>query len=68
MNKNRISEYISCQKFIVKSELSYHWFNMKLNIAQSEFIEKTVDCIFNSLEKIAEEIETKNSNEDIREG
>jgi hypothetical protein len=41
---------------------------MKLNIAQSEFIEKTVDCIFNSLEKIAEEIETKNSNEDIREG
>jgi len=63
MSEQNLSEYIKCQKFIVKSELSYHWFNMKLNIAQSEFIEKTVDCIFGSLEKIAEDLDKKNIKE-----
>lgn len=65
ITKNNLSEYIKCQKFIIKSELSYHWFNMNLNIAQSEFIEKSVDCIFNSIEKIAEEIDSRNVNKKI---
>ncbi|MBM3705612.1 MAG: hypothetical protein FJW66_03705 [Actinobacteria bacterium] len=59
MCEQELSEYIKCQKFIVKSELNYHWFNMKLNIAQSEFIEKTIDCIFDSLERIAEDLDKK---------
>ena len=50
-------EYIKCQRFIVKSELDYHWTNMNLNIAQSDFLDKTIECIFDSLEKIAETIE-----------
>ncbi len=52
-----LQEYIKCQKFIVKSELDYQWSNMKLNISQTEFLDKTLDCIFDSLEKIAENIE-----------
>ena len=52
-----LQEYIKCQKFIVKSEMDYHWDNMKLNISQVEFLDKTLDCIFDSLEKIAESIE-----------
>jgi len=52
-----ILEYIKCQRFIVKSELDYHWSNMKLNISQSDFLDKVLDCIFDSLEKIAENIE-----------
>ena len=60
---SKILEYIKCQRFIVKSELDYHWSNMNLNISQSDFLEKTLDCIFDSLEKIAEnldEIKQKN--------
>jgi hypothetical protein len=54
---NDLQEYIKCQKFIVKSELDYHWSNMKLNISQTEFLDKTVKCLFDSLEKIAENID-----------
>ena len=57
---NKLQEYIRCQKFIAKSELDYHWSNMKLNISQSEFLDKSLDCIFDSLEKIAENIDEIN--------
>lgn len=53
----KLMDYIKCQKFIVRSELDYHWGNMNLNISQSEFVDKTIDCIFDSLEKIAENID-----------
>ena len=56
-NNSNLNNYIKCQKFIVESELNYNWLNMKLNIAQSEFLEKFIDCVFSSLEKIAEELE-----------
>ncbi|MBM3712667.1 MAG: hypothetical protein FJW56_04420 [Actinobacteria bacterium] len=58
-NMSNLLEYIKCQRFIVKSELDYHWSNMNLNISQSDFLDKTLGCIFDSLEKIAESIEEK---------
>ncbi len=64
-NKNNLTDYIKCQKFIVQSELNYHWFNLNLNISQIEFLEKSLECIFNSLEKIADELEKKKLNENI---
>ncbi|MBM3709391.1 MAG: hypothetical protein FJW61_03065 [Actinobacteria bacterium] len=54
---SKLLEYIKCQRFIVKSELDYHWSNMNLNISQSDFLDKTISCVFDSLEKIAESIE-----------
>ena len=54
---SNLVEYIKCQHFIVKSELDYHWTNMNLNIAQSDFLDKIIECIFDSLIKIAENIE-----------
>ena len=54
---DNLLEYVKCQKFIVKSELDYHWSNMKLNVSQTEFLDKTLECLFDSLEKIAENID-----------
>ncbi len=53
----KLLDYIKCQKFIIRSELDYQWSNMRLNTAQSEFLDKTIDCLFDSLEKIAESID-----------
>ena len=58
---DNLQEYIKCQKFIVKNELDYHWSNMKLNVSQTEFLDKTIDCLFDSLEKIAENIDEMKS-------
>ena len=56
---DKLAEYIKSQRFIVKSELSYNWFEMKLNISQSRFLDRTVDCIFDSLEKLADDLDEK---------
>ncbi|MFO7929334.1 MAG: hypothetical protein R6U35_06685 [Candidatus Humimicrobiaceae bacterium] len=52
-----IEEYIKCQKFILKSELQFTESNMGLDIYQSDFALKAIDCIFDSVEKLASEIE-----------
>ncbi len=54
---SNLSKYIKCQRFIVRSELKFLESGMNLNLNQSNFTDKTIDCIFDSLEKISEEIE-----------
>ncbi len=55
-----IKEYIRCQKFILKSELQFTESNMGLDMHQSNFVQKTIDCIFDSLFKLAGEIDKAN--------
>jgi hypothetical protein len=50
-------DYVKCQRFIVLSELKYQDSDMGINLSQSNFIDKAIECIFDSLEKIAEEID-----------
>ncbi len=50
-------KYLNAQRFIVTSELKYKDSCTKPDIFHCDFTYKTVDCIFDSLEKIAEEIE-----------
>ncbi len=56
-----INEYIRCQKFILKSELQFTESNLGLDMYQSNFVEKTIDCVFDSLFKIAGEIDKINA-------
>ena len=53
----KINDYIRCQKFIVSNELKFKETQMGLNVAQSDFLEQSINCIFDSLEKIADEVE-----------
>jgi len=50
-------KYLNTQRFIVTSELKYKDSCTRPDIFHCDFTYKTVDCIFDSLEKIAEEIE-----------
>jgi len=50
-------KYLNAQRFIVTSELKYKDSCTRPDIFHCDFTYKTVDCIFDSLEKIAEEIE-----------
>jgi len=54
----KLTEYLNCQRFIVISELKFKDTCTKPDIFHCDFTYKTVDCIFDSLEKIAEEIES----------
>ena len=54
---NELKKYLDCQKFIVISELKFKNNCDKADIASCDFNYKAVECIFDSLEKIAEEIE-----------
>ena len=54
----KLSEYLKCQRFIVTSELKFKDNCTKPDILHWDFAYKTIDCIFDSLEKIAEEIES----------
>ncbi|MGM0366006.1 MAG: hypothetical protein ACQEP5_05665 [Actinomycetota bacterium] len=56
-----IKEYIRCQKFILKSELQFTESNKGMDMYQTNFVDKTIDCIFDSLFKIAGEIDKINS-------
>jgi len=56
-----IKEYIRCQKFILKSELQFTESNMGLDMYQSSFVDKAIDCVFDSLFKIAGEIDKINT-------
>lgn len=53
----KLSKYLDCQRFIVISELKFKDTCTKPDIFHCDFAYKTIDCIFDSLEKIAEEIE-----------
>ena len=53
----KLSEYLNCQKFIVTSELKFKDSCSKPDIFSCDFNYKIVDCIFHSLEKIAEEVD-----------
>lgn len=52
-----MQEYIRCQKFILKSELQFTESNLGLDMYQSNFVDKTIDCVFDSLFKIAGELD-----------
>jgi len=52
-----LTKYLNAQRFIVTSELKYKDSCTKPDIFHCDFTYKTVDCIFDSLERIAEEIE-----------
>lgn len=56
-------KYLNAQKFIVMSELKFKDSCSKPDIFHCDFTYKTIDCIFDSLEKIAEEIEKLKSKE-----
>ncbi len=58
-----LTKYLSAQRFIVTSELKYKDSCTKPDIFHCDFTYKTVDCIFDSLERIAEEIEKLKSKE-----
>lgn len=53
----KINDYIKCQKFIVTNELKFKETQMGLNVAQSDFLEQALGCLFDSLEKIADNLE-----------
>ena len=50
-------DYLKSQRFIVNSELKFKDTCTKPNIFHCDFTYKAIDCIFDSLEKIAEEID-----------
>jgi hypothetical protein len=54
---SKLIEYLNTQRFIVMSELKFKDVCTKPDIFNCDFNYKMVDCIFDSLEKIAEEIE-----------
>ncbi len=54
---NDLIDYLKSQRFIVNSELKFKDTCTKPNIFHCDFTYKAIDCIFDSLEKIAEEIE-----------
>ncbi len=56
-------DYVKCQRFIVLSELKYQDSDMGINLSQSNFIDRAIECIFDSLEKIAEEIDKLSQNQ-----
>ncbi len=56
-------KYLNTQKFIVISELKFKDSCTKPDIFHCDFTYKAVDCIFDSLERIAEEIEKLKSAE-----
>jgi hypothetical protein len=60
---NDLIKYLNTQRFIVISELKFKDNCTKPDIFHCDFTYKTIDCIFNSLEKIAEEIEKLKSGE-----
>ena len=53
----KLTDYLNCQRFIVTSELKFKDTCTKPDVFHCDFTYKTIDCIFYSLEKIAEEIE-----------
>lgn len=53
----KINDYVKCQKFIVSNELKFKEAQMGLNVAQSDFLEQALLCIFDSMERIADEID-----------
>ena len=55
---SKLTDYLNCQRFIVISELKFKDTCTKPNVFHCDFTYKTVDCIFDSLEKIAIEIES----------
>ena len=54
---SKLKKYLDCQKFIVISELKFKDSCSKPDIFSCDFNYKAVECIFDSLEKIAEEID-----------
>ena len=60
----KLTEYLKCQRFIVTSELKFKDTCTKTDVFHCDFTYKTVDCIFDTLEKIAEEIETQKKPEE----
>ena len=54
---SKLNEYLNCQRFIVLSELKFKDSCSKPDIFSCDFNYKAVDCIFDSLEKIAEELD-----------
>jgi len=54
---SKLIEYLDTQRFIVISELKFKDTCTKPDIFHCDFTYKTVNCMFDSLEKIAEEIE-----------
>jgi hypothetical protein len=54
---SKLIEYLNTQRFIVMSELKFKDVCTKPDIFHCDFTYKTVDCIFDAFEKIAEEIE-----------
>ncbi|MCJ7472488.1 MAG: hypothetical protein MUP02_06760 [Actinobacteria bacterium] len=59
---SKLIDYLKCQRFIVTSEIKFKDTCTKPDIFHCDFTYKTIDCIFDSLEKIAEEIEKLKSN------
>ena len=53
----KLIEYLNTQRFIVTSELKFKDSCTKPDIFHCDFTYKTINCIFDSFEKIAEEIE-----------
>jgi len=53
----KLNDYVKCQRFIVSNELKFKETHMGLNLAQSDFLEQALLCIFDSLEKIADEVD-----------
>ena len=53
----KLSKYLNCQRFIVTSELKFKDSCTKPDVFSCDFNYKIVDCIFDSLEKIAEEVD-----------
>jgi len=56
-------KYLNTQKFIVISELKFKDSCTKPDVFHCDFTYKTIECIFDSFERIAEEIEKLKSRE-----
>jgi len=56
-------KYLNIQKFIVISELKFKDSCTKPDVFHCDFTYKTIECIFDSFERIAEEIEKLKSKE-----
>ena len=56
-------KYLNIQKFIVISELKFKDNCTKPDVFHCDFTYKTIECIFDSFERIAEEIEKLKSKE-----
>jgi len=54
---SKLIKYLNTQRFIVISELKFKDTCTKPDIFHCDFTYKTINCIFDSFEKIAEEIE-----------